>query len=308
MNGIMLNGSDKNKINEICKNSGGEVLFDHPLSFHTTIGVGGNAGAFYAPSSIEGLSMFRRFLKEEGVSSFIVGRGSNILVPDDGLDAVIIRLSDRSFSEIEFDERTVVVGAGMDLSTLIRNCAGRGLAGLEGLAGIPATVGGAVFNNASYKTAISEYLVKVRVMDIAGDCRWVKKDDLEFAYRFSSIPKGETIINAVFELREDLTENINSRISCYFEEKMEKQPLKEKTLGCIFKNPGRDGYSSGELIDRSGLKLFRHGAAEVSDKHANFIVNKGGARAQDVVGLMGEIREKVYEKFSIDLEPEIEVW
>ena len=262
---------------------------------------------WYVPSSPEELQEAVGLLGDAGVRTIVIGRGSNVLIPDEGLEAVVINLSGDLFRQTVFEGTTVHVGAGANLGSFISDCCARGLTGLEGLAGIPATVGGALRINAACRTAISERLLRVLVLDAAGETKWIEKNDLRFGYRLTSFDRGWIILRAVFQLEEGLPADAQGKLKNYFIEKIKKQPLDKKSLGCVFKNPAHTEYAGGELIDKAGMKGYRRGAAQVSRKHANFIINTGGASFADVIGLMEDIRDKVREKFSIELEPEIEI-
>ncbi|MGB3057709.1 MAG: UDP-N-acetylmuramate dehydrogenase [Candidatus Omnitrophota bacterium] len=303
----MLKEKQRNRLCDLCQKTGSSIVFGETLAEHSTISIGGEAVAWLIPSDLEALKEVRRFLEDSGILSVVTGNASNVLFPDKGLEAVVINLSSAFFSKKEFKERKVTAGAGLDLRSLLSDCCRRGLSGLEGLAGIPATVGGAVFMNASYLTAISDRLEKVLVLDENSGIRWVEKKDLRFAYRSSSLGRKNIVVEAVFSLDEMPPDDLKKKLRMNFLEKMERQPLDERTLGCIFKNPPGGRHKSGELIDIAGMKGVQRGGARVSDKHANFIVNTGKATSEDVVSLIGEIREKVREKFKIELETEIEI-
>lgn len=303
----MLTNEIKQNLNKLCEKHGGSVIFDHPLSPHSTISIGGKAAAWYVPSSLDELKAAKLFLDQSDIKTIVMGLGSNLLIPDEGLDVVVMSLSNDFFRETKFEGRTVTIGAGARLEKFISDCCGNALSGFEGLVGIPATIGGALKNNASYQTTISEYLLRVLVLTAEGKETWISKKDLKFRYRYSSFRQEEVILRAVFYFNEESPASIKTRVKQYFAEKIKKQPLKEKTLGCVFKNPAKFEYASGELIDKAGLKGYARGAAQVSLKHANFIVNTGGATSKDVTGLIKDIQEKVRKKFSIELEPEIEI-
>jgi len=289
------------------KSPRGRVLFDHPLREHSTISIGGSADAWCAPADLDELSGILAFLNSEGIRTIVLGNGSNTLMPDEGLRGVVINLSGKPFRRVENNGEMVTSGAGACLGGLIKYCCDKGLGGLEGLAGIPATVGGAACMNASYRSEVSERFVKAQVVRPDGRAEWVGKKDIRFGYRNSSL-KGEGVITAaVFALERADPRDLRSRMTGYFAEKLEKQPLGKRTLGCVFKNPSKTGYSSGELIDRSGMKGLSAGGARVSKKHANFIVNEGSAGSGDVLTLISEVRERVREKFLLELEPEIEI-
>ncbi|MFC1644291.1 UDP-N-acetylmuramate dehydrogenase [Candidatus Omnitrophota bacterium] len=303
----MLVKEVRDKLLQLCKKYGDSVVFDHPLCDHSTISIGGKAAAWYVPFLLDGLCRTKTFLDDSGIRTIPMGNGSNILIPDEGLDAVVVNLSGAIFKEIKIEGNTAVAGAGANLGTLMSNCCTKGLAGLEGLIGIPATVGGALVTNAAYRSAISERLSRVLVLSEGAKVEWVEKKDIQFGYRFSSIDRGKIILQAVFQLDKANPDELKKKLKHYFFEKMEKQPLTRKTLGCIFKNPTEEKHPSGRLIEEVSMKGYRSGAAEVSEKHANFIINTGGASSRDVTNLMDEIRVKVRDKFSIELETEIEV-
>ena len=282
------------------------MFFNEPLCRHSTIFVGGKALAWAEIPSVEGLVEAKRTLKESGVRSIVVGNCSNLLFPDGTLEAVVIRLSGDLFSKIVFRDDNVTVGAGVSLGKLISACCERGLSGLEGLIGIPATVGGALINNASYLSAISDRLAEVHVLDEGFNDTWIKREDIEFGYRYSSL-KGKTVIEAVFKLGQAGSDDLKEKARGYFNEKMLKQPLDERSLGCVFKTPEECGCAGGEIIDKAGMKGAQIGGAKVSEKNANFIINTGDASSADVMVLMENVIKKVFDEFSIELKPEIEI-
>ena len=256
--------------------------------------------------SVRGLVNVRQFLDDAGIGTVVVGNGSNILFPDEGLKKVIISLESDAFRKIQVDDNIVSAGAGAKLGELISRSSKKGLAGMEGLVGIPATVGGAVWTNAGYIRAVSDMLLKCLVLDSEGHEKWITKDEITFGDHYADLRGRGIILEAVFELDGDSPEMLQENIRMHFHQKMDSQPLEEKTLGCIFRNPD-EGTTAGGLIDSAGLKGRRCGGAEVSDKHANFIVNTGVATSANVRDLISTIQKEVNEKFSIKLETEIEV-
>ncbi|MDP8298992.1 MAG: UDP-N-acetylmuramate dehydrogenase [Candidatus Tantalella remota] len=304
----MITDSDRNAIEEYCREVGDIIFFGEPLAPRSAIEVGGRGVVWIEPRNEETLAGLIRLLTERGVRSMVVGGGSNILFPDADLETVLIKLNSQYFMEEDLGDTMVMARAGVSLPDLISTTCSNGLAGLEGLVGIPATVGGAVFMNASYRTEVSNMLVRVRVMDPDGEARWVGKREIDFAWHWSSLSDEKDVITeAVFEFEEEDPRELESRLKNYFVEKMEKQPLDGKSLGCIFRNPEGAGKTAGQLIDAAGMKGCSHGGARVSEKHANFIINTGGAKASDVMSLMYDIRKEVKEKFSVDLESEIRI-
>jgi len=236
----------------------------------------------------------------------VLGGGSNLLVRDEGVAGVVLRLSEPPFSKIVVDGTTVTAGAGASLSHLISHSVKAGLAGLDTLVGIPGSVGGALHGNAGGKSGdIGQHVHSVRVVTIAGE-RFVRgEDELEFAYRSSSLNEL-IILEARFELHHEDPDEITRRMRKLWIMKKATQPLTFQSAGCIFKNPR--GMSAGWLIDQAGLKGTKVGAAEFSDRHANFIVTHPGATSKDVLKLIDLARSKVLEQFGVDLELEIQIW
>jgi len=291
----------------LCEKSGGHVSFDERLAAHSTMFVGGSVSAWYVPATPEELQETVVFLRDAGVWTFVIGNGSNVLMPDGPLDAVAINLGSDYFTHKKFEGSEVTVGAGEKLDSFISLCCARGLSGLEGLVGIPGTVGGALVMNAGYKSPISNCLVRVKLIDGKGNIRNLEKRDISFGYRRSSFNKEDIIIEAVFGLKEMPLSDLREKMQGFFLEKLRSQPLDQKTLGCIFKNPEKSKYKSAELIEMAGMKGARCGNAVISQRHSNFIVNSGNASAKDVKTLIREVQDKVRADFSIDLIPEIEV-
>ena len=299
-----MNRELQKKLINLC---GGNVFFDHALSNRTSIGIGGKADAWINVVDLETLQKTFNFLKRAEVKIKVVGNASNILFQESGFEGVIIKLSGDFFNGFKIKDNVVTAGGGTSLGKLIIACCRSGLGGLEGTAGIPATIGGAVKMNASYKSAVSEKLLRVLILDKQGKYVWRGKDEIKFGYRSSSFGREEIITQAEFCLEKVPASDLNEKFSIFLRAKTERQPLTEKTSGCIFKNPEESVGSSGELIDRAGMKGARRGEAMVSKKHANFIVNTGGASSADVITLMEDIQKKVKGTFNINLEPEIEI-
>jgi UDP-N-acetylmuramate dehydrogenase len=236
----------------------------------------------------------------------VLGGGSNLLVRDEGVPGVVLRLSHPAFSNITADGTIVTAGAGASLSHLISHSVKAGLAGLDTLVGIPGTVGGALHGNAGGKSGdIGQHVRSVRVVTVAGDSFVRKEDELEFAYRSSSLNEL-IILEAQFALHHEDPEEITRRMRKLWIMKKATQPLTFQSAGCIFKNPR--GMSAGWLIDQAGLKGTRIGDAEFSDRHANFIVTHPGATSRDVQRLIELARSKVSEQFGVDLELEVQIW
>ncbi len=244
--------------------------------------------------------------REEGVPLKVLGRGANVLVSDDGFDGVVVRLDHPTFRKTTRRGTRLQAGAGVDLIPLARRCSARGLSGLECMAGIPATVGGSVRMNAGGRFGeFSDVVRRVDVMRPDGQCEFWTPDRCGFGYRHSNFGDN-LVLSAEIELHEDDPVKVRRKFDEYFEMKRASQPLSEQSAGCIFKNP--NGHSAGALIDQAGLKGMGCGEARVSERHANFIVARRGAKASDVLRLIDLIRERVLALFSTQLETEIDIW
>jgi UDP-N-acetylmuramate dehydrogenase len=282
------------------------VTENAPLAPHTWYKIGGPARWLIRPRSVEELQEASKRCAENGVPVYVLGLGANLLVSDDGVDGAVFRLDEDYWRRVKFEGATMEVGAGADMQRLLVRTVRQGLAGIECLAGIPGTVGGGVRMNAGGKFGdIGAVITRVQVMDVTGLLFERHKDDLVFDYRSTNI-SAKFILSATLELEEDDPERIMKKTKEIWMYKRNTQPLNTKNCGCIFKNPR--GLSAGALIDQAGLKGFKVGGAEVSTKHANFIVAHPGCRADDVMRLVKIIREKVFEKNEIHLESEVQIW
>lgn len=279
---------------------------DVPLAEYTWLRVGGPAQYFVEPRTPDELQAVILAGFKADVPVRVLGGGSNLLVPDEGVSGITIRIAGEGFAAIEVRENIVRAGAGALLSNVMSQSVSRGLAGLEVLVGIPGTVGGALHGNAGTRHGeIGEHVRSVTVLTASGD-RFVRtEDELTFSYRQSSINEL-AIVEAEFELTPDDPDEIAHRMRKLWIMKKSTQPLSFQSAGCIFKNPR--GLSAGALIEQAGLKGTRVGGAEVSDRHANFIVTHEGATAADVRKLIELIRGKVEETHGVDLEIEIQCW
>jgi UDP-N-acetylmuramate dehydrogenase len=288
------------------KNLKGNVRRKEPLSRHTSFKIGGPAEFFIEPRDIADLKLLLDLVKRYKISVSAIGSGSNILANDRGRKGVVFRLASPVFKTMSFKGGYCEAGAGVLLGQLLRGCQRRGLSGLEFLTGIPGTVAGAVAMNAGAQgKSISDVLIYVNVMDKNGTIKILSRKEVRFGYRTSGLTRY-IIISALFELTRNQKENINKRIKQYSAYRKLTQDYTHPSAGCVFKNP--QGYSAGKLIDLCGLKGKRVGGASVSRKHANFILNTGGARAGDVLKLMACIRKKVKKTHQVNLVPEIKIW
>lgn len=285
----------------------GDILRrDEPLAPLTWMKLGGPAQYFLTPRNAEELAAVVRCCHENQVPVRILGGGSNILVRDEGVSGAVLKLSGDGFSAVTIEGTRVHAGAGALLSHVISETVRAGLAGFENLAGIPGTIGGALRGNAGGRHGdIGQYVESVTVLTLRGEIVTRAQDELSFAYRSSSID-GLLILSGEFQLQKDSPDEITRRLRKIWIMKKATQPLSHQSAGCIFKNPR--GISAGALIEQAGLKGTRIGGAEISDRHANFIVTHEGATSDDVLRLIDLARSKVSEQFGVDLELEIEIW
>lgn len=279
---------------------------DEPLAPLTWLKVGGPAKFLAEPRSVEQLQALVQCCSENDIAAKVLGGGSNLLVSDAGFDGVVIRLTADAFSEIKVEDTTIMAGGGAPLSAVVSESVKAELAGLEQLAGIPGTVGGAIHGNAGTRQAdIGNFVSSVTVLTATGVLRELAEDQLTFSYRKSSVDEL-AIVSCTLQLTKDEPQAITDRMRKLWIMKKATQPLSSQSAGCIFKNPR--GLSAGDLIEQAGLKGTRIGGAEVSDRHANFFVTHDSATAEDVKQLIEKAKAAVTEQFGVDLETEIEVW
>ncbi len=283
----------------------GEVRLDEPMSRHTTYRIGGPARAFVEVYSIAALRTIIELCKKEGLEWCAVGKGSNLLVSDEGYKGIALALSG-DFRKWHFDDETrrVVVGAGTILSRLVQEVFHRGYSGMEFAVGTPGTVGGALRMNAGTKDDwIGSRVVSVTTLrPNEGLVRYVK-GDIEWGYRSTSFDSEEIIVEVELQLEPSLSGAVHERMSNLLAKRKESQPLNYPSCGSVFRNP--EGYSAGALIDEVGLKGATCGGAQISEKHANFIVNKDKASAQDVINLITLAHDKVKERYGVELQTEV---
>jgi UDP-N-acetylmuramate dehydrogenase len=282
------------------------ALRDQPLAPLTWMKIGGPAQYLIRPRNVDELLDVVRACHEDQIPVRVIGGGSNVLVRDEGVSGAVLQLIGDAFSQITIDGTTVRAGAGGLLSQLISQTVKAELAGLETLSGIPGTFGGALRGNAGGRAGdIGQFVESVTVMNIKGEISTRKGDDLWFGYRESNVDEL-VILEGSLKLQQGETDEITRRMRKLWIMKKATQPLSFQSAGCIFKNPR--GLSAGALIEQAGLKGIRVGAAEISDRHANFIVTNPGAKSDDVLRLIDLTRSKVSEQFGVDLELEIKIW
>lgn len=281
-----------------------EFYINEPMKNHTSFKTGGEADVYVKADSAENIIKAVDILKEENIDYIIIGNGSNLLVSDKGFKGVVIEIGSL-MNKITVEGRKIYAQAGALLSSLSAAAADNGLTGLEFASGIPGSVGGAVFMNAgAYDGEIKDVIIGADVINKNGEIIRLSKDELELSYRSSVIEKkGYIVIGAEFELKEGSKEAIKEKMADFAARRRDKQPLNYPSAGSTFKRP--EGYFAGKLIEDSGLKGKTIGGAQVSEKHAGFIINTGNATSSDILELMDCCIETVYNKFGVRLEPEV---
>ena len=288
---INITGKDNVRINE-------------PMKNHTTFKIGGPAQYYVTPESVTQIQEVVSLCRNMNIPLHVIGNGSNILVGDDGVDGVVLALFN-TFSDYEIKDNVITAQAGMSLIKLAVIALREGLTGLEFASGIPGSVGGAVYMNAgAYDGQMKDVVTSVTVLDEAGNIRILGRDELDMGYRTSAVAKHSMIVlQVIIELKTGDKEQIKDRMNQLSELRKQKQPLEYPSAGSTFKRP--EGYFAGKLIADAGLKGYSIGGAAVSEKHAGFVVNIGGATAKDVVELTDYIKKRIIEQFGVTLELEI---
>ena len=288
---INITGKDNVRINE-------------PMKNHTTFKIGGPAQYYVTPESVTQIQEVVSLCRDMNIPLHVIGNGSNILVGDDGVDGVVLALFN-TFSDYEIKDNVITAQAGMSLIKLAVIALREGLTGLEFASGIPGSVGGAVYMNAgAYDGQMKDVVTSVTVLDEAGNIRILGRDELDMGYRTSAVAKHNMIVlQVIIELKTGDKEQIKDRMNQLSELRKQKQPLEYPSAGITFKRP--EGHFAGKLIADAGLKGYSIGGAAVSEKHAGFVVNMGGATAKDVVELTDYIKKRIIEQFGVTLELEI---
>ena len=285
----------------------GKVLENEPLAGHTTMKIGGPADIFIEPSSIEQLKAAMNVIKEHGIPWRAIGRGSNLLVSDMGIEGAVIKLG-KGLDHFEMDGTKVTAGAGVSLVSLSVQISRAGLSGLEFASGIPGSVGGSVYMNAgAHGSDISQVLTKALVLFEDGAVEWVSKEDMQFSYRTSLLQKKRPgiVLEAEFSLTAGNREEIVERMQSNKTYRKDTQPYNRPCAGSIFRNPLPE--HAGRLVEAAGLKGHSIGGAQISEMHGNFIVNTGTARAEDVLALIQHVKDQVFDKYGIEMETEVEI-
>jgi len=277
-----------------------------PLAMHTWFQLGGPAEYFGEPENPDQLVALIQRCHQEQVPVRVLGRGSNILVRDEGVPGMVIRLSAPAFCDIRVEGSTVTAGGGAQLGRVVTTATHRGLAGLEVLVAIPGTLGGALHGNAgTHGGDIGQWTAQATVVTRTGEVFQRHREDLVFGYRQSSLDEL-VILDASLQLEEDDPRELAKRLQKQWIVRKASQPMGHQCAGCVFKNPR--GMTAGELIEGAGLKGTRIGGAVVSDRHAGFIVAEPECTSNDVLRLIDLVRSQVHERLGVELELEMEIW
>ncbi|MCY3727627.1 MAG: UDP-N-acetylmuramate dehydrogenase [Nitrospira sp.] len=299
----MLTVSNHHDLKTALSGIRGEVAFDAPLAELTSLRIGGPADAFVSPEDVHDVCRIVRQAQTARIPIMVLG-GTNLLVQDGGIRGIVLSLANLAAIEIE-DVRLVFAEAGARMPVLLGFAVHHGLSGLEWAAGIPGTVGGAVVMNAGTKLgAMQDCLDAIQMVDLEGRLVTYAAASVDFAYRSVSLPEG-VVVGAWLRLTPASRETIDSRTKSYLQYRKQSQPLSQPNAGSVFKNP--QGTTAGRLIEEAGLKGCRVGDAQVSTKHANFIVNLGQARSADVLQLIETIQREVSRQTGVMLELEWKV-
>ncbi|EEM15614.1 UDP-N-acetylenolpyruvoylglucosamine reductase [Bacillus pseudomycoides DSM 12442] len=285
----------------------GKVLENEALARYTTMKIGGPADILIVPSSVAGVENTLDLVKKYNTKWTAIGRGSNLLVSDKGIEGVVIRLGE-GLDHLEVEGTTVRVGGGYPLIKLSTLLSRQGLAGLEFASGIPGSVGGAVYMNAgAHKSDMSEILMSARIMFEDGTMKWLTKEEMGFSYRTSVLQtkRPGIVVEAKLQLKEGNREEIVGVMQKNKDYRRETQPWNHPCAGSIFRNPLPN--FAGDLVERAGLRGHQIGGAKISEMHGNFIVNAGSASAQDVLDLIAFVKKTIKEKFGVDMHTEVEI-
>lgn len=282
-----------------------KVKYNEKMSKYTTMRVGGPCDCIVFPDEISKIKEVIDFCKNENITFFVIGNGSNLLVKDEGIHGVVIKLGHR-FGKIELDREYILAYAGATMPALSQLAKKNSLKGLEFACGIPGTIGGGVKMNAgAYGSQISDILYEVTYMDEKEEIKTIKNKDCSFEYRKSifTINPNYVILSAKFKLERGNIDEIENKMKENSLARKAKQPLEYPNFGSVFKRP--EGYFVGKLVDDAGLRGYKIGGAQVSTKHTGFIVNVDNATCKDVLDLIGYVQITVYNKFNVKLTPEV---
>ncbi|MED1411552.1 MULTISPECIES: UDP-N-acetylmuramate dehydrogenase [Bacillus] len=294
-------------VKELLEANVGRVLVNEPLARYTTMKIGGPADILIVPKHVAGIEKTLELVKKYKKEWTAIGRGSNLLISDQGIEGVVIRLGE-GLDHLEVEKNRVRVGGGYPLIKLSTLLSRQGLAGLEFASGIPGSVGGAVYMNAgAHNSEISNILTKTRILFENGTIDWLTNNEMEFSYRTSVLQRKRPgiVLEAEFQLQAGEREEIISSMQKNKDYRRETQPWNHPCAGSIFRNP--IPYFAGNLIEKAGLRGYKIGGAQISEMHGNFIINTGAASAQDVLDLITLIKHTIKDKFGVDMHTEVEI-
>jgi UDP-N-acetylmuramate dehydrogenase len=292
-------------LKELTRIAAGDVRTGEPMARHTSFGLGGPADVYVAPADGPAFRECLALLYDEQVPVIVLGKGTNILVRDGGVDGAVVA-TERAFTELSATGDGLTAGSGVTLTRALSFCVEEGLSGIEELAGIPGTMGGGVVTNAgSFGVSLADRLRTVTVLRPGGEPVVLAGEELKAAYRRVELPEGAVVESVALTLERDEGDKIRERQRSTLERKWKSQPAGMRSAGCIFKNP--PSGAAGRLIDEAGLKRTRIGGAVVSDVHANYILNDRGASSADVEELIDLVRARVLDKSGVALELEVEI-
>jgi UDP-N-acetylmuramate dehydrogenase len=282
------------------------VRENEPMKYHTSFKIGGPADLMVLPRSLEEIKYVVTYCSENAIPLLVIGQGSNLLVRDKGIRGVVMKLGS-NFQEFILQGDQIQAQAGISMYDLVRNAAAASLQGLEFAEGIPGSLGGAVVMNAgAYGGEMSDVVTEVQAIDETGEIRRFRAKELNYSYRYSIFQEMSCyVLTARMQLANGEINEIHARIQEYAQKRAEKQPLEMPSAGSTFKRP--EGYYVGPMIEELGMKGYPFGRAQISAKHAGFIVNRGGASADDVLALIAIVQKRVREKYGIDLQTEVRV-
>ncbi len=283
---------------------GCRVSENEPMAAHTSFHIGGAADVFAQADTEKALQKSIAFCREHSVPFMVIGNGSNLLVGDKGIQGVVLQYTNTS---IDVKENHLTVSAGVSVAKLCNTACQHGLSGLEFAFGIPGTVGGGIYMNAgAYGGQLSDVLVSVKVLNENGEIEVLQETQLQLGYRHSLLmERSLTVLEAKFLLTADDPQAIRARMDDYLGRRRDKQPLEYPSAGSFFKRP--EGYFAGALIEQSGLKGYAVGDAQISEKHAGFVINRGKATCADVLALSDYVQATVLQKFGVSLEREVQL-
>lgn len=296
-----------NEIALFAENLGAEVILNAPMKKYTSFKCGGNARVLVIPQSVDSLQKILDFCYSKNICPLVIGNGSNLLVTDNGIENVVIKIGSKISNINLVDDETICCEAGASLKSLCMFALENSLSGLEFAYGIPGTLGGAVYMNAgAYGGEMKDVLYSCKHIDENGNLNELSQSELNLRYRSSAYTdNGYTIVSALMKLKKAPKAEIKAAMDDKLQRRKDKQPLEYPSAGSTFKRP--EGYFAGALIEDCGLKGYTVGGAQVSEKHAGFVINKDNATSTDVLNLIKDVQKIVYEKHGVKLETEVKI-